>query len=237
MSFLRFSKILPIYWTAILFLTLVISIHVKSTKSTVTTSTVIFSSISLLFLSLSEKVVLWSLTNLKSIKLIFILLLLFWTWKSIKTIFVNRFILKVSKVRKINWFFAPLFLSKLIWSIYCVSLISELREMNWLLVLVWKRFLLWDSFAIENYLLIWTSWNMMFSGRKWWCIYRVSLRGTRNILKLIKIKTLVILLLFNWKFPTIIQSLGRSICFNFRFILCHCLKRIFNTDIFRSILS
>ncbi len=202
-----------------------------------TTSAILFSLISLRFLSLSEKVVFWSFTHLKSIKLIFILFLLFWTIKIIKSILMSRFILKVSKVRKINWFFTPLFLSKLIWSIYRVILISELRKMNRFFVLVLKRFLLWDSFAVENHLLTWTSWNMMFNGRKWWCIYGVSLRSTRNILKLIKIKALVILLLLDWKFPTIVQPLGRSITFDFWFILCHCFKRILNTDVFSFILS
>jgi len=222
-TFFKSSKILPVHLTFIILLTFTVHIHIESTETTVT-AFVIFRLInSVRFLSFLKKIAFLVFTHLKCTKF-FILFLTFFiikTWKLRKFIFASRFILKTTKIRKIKWFFTSLFLINF-------SLITKLRKMNWFLIIILHRCLSRDSFFLWNFLL--RSWWIegLSNNRKRWSVNRISL-WTRNILKLIKIKTLVWLFIFDGKLPALIHLIR---IINLRFVLCHCLKWIFNREIF-----
>ncbi len=80
-----------------------------------------------------------------------------------------------------------------------------------------------NYFLLRSYRIKWLS----YSGERW-SIYRISL-WTWYVLKLIKIETLIRLLIFNRKLPTLIYLFW---FINLRLVLCHSFKRILNWNIF-----
>lgn len=189
------------------------------------------------FLCLSKEITPLIFAYFKSIKFLLFLFdrIFIKTWKLCKCIVACRFILLTIKIRKIKWFFTALFFSSFHWTIVYISLITKLRKMNWFLMINIIRDLRRNSFFLNNFLFRSSLFYWFFYDRKRGCINRISLR-TRYILKLIKVKSLIRLFAFNRKFPALINFFHLLRIVNLGFILCHCLKRILNWDIFSFIL-
>ena len=176
----------------------------------------------LLFGRLPKEITFRSLTNIKSWKVIlFIFDFLFLkTWESSRLI-CRLFNSDIFEIVKIDGLFGRLSFDEFVGTINLLVLISKLGKMNrsWLLTIV---LILKGIFVIKTYLLagIWV--DVCLSRPKLWSSCRLSLR--LNILKLIKIKTLILLLILNRKFHALIHAFF----LNIRRFLNLSRKRIIN---------
>lgn len=202
-SLVKLTKVVPINSTLIVFLfTFVVKVQIKSTESAVLAFAVLFFWFLLflcfskkaifrlvIFRSLSEKIVFWCFANFKSIKLILFfagfnftfLLKPLKSWKLVS--FVSRFTRYIVKVIKVKWLFTLLSLPidhRFIW-------ITKLWKTNRLFsfALLWsrKRNSILGNWRRLSYL--------CYNFRKLRSIYRIS--GTWYVLKLIEIKSLILL--------------------------------------------
>ena len=207
-----------------------ITIHVETTETTVTTFVILWLIDTMELLSLFKEITSLIFTHWKCIKffLFHLNILVIKPWKLCKRIFTLRFILKTTKIRKIKRFFTSLFLSHLNRTIIKIGLISELRKMNWFLILVLSNHLCRNSFFLNYFLLRPYRVEWISDSWKRWSIYRISL-WTWNILKLIEIKTLIRLFIFDRKLPTLIHLFW---FIDLRLIFCHSFERILDWNIF-----
>lgn len=132
---IKIIKLIPIDSTFVFLLTFAVYIHIKCTKTAVSTFVVLNLIDLLLFLCLSEKVTLLSFAYLESWKLIFILFFLLLLrilkcWKVDSRITLFCYILKILKV---YWFLCWLSLVPLI-LMERLILISKLRKINLLII-------------------------------------------------------------------------------------------------------
>lgn len=189
------------------------------------------------FLSLFKKVTSLILTHFKSIKILLFRFNVFVikAWKLCKSIFACRFFLKPTKIREVKWLFTALFLNTFSRTIIEICLITKLREVNRFFIFILLRRLGINFFSLDNFFFrsCWIEWVSDYWKR--WCIHWISL-CTLNILKLIKIETLIRLSVFDRKLPTLIHLIHLFGIINLGFIFCHSFKRIFNRNIFGFIL-
>jgi len=189
--------------------------------------------VNLRFLSLFEKVIFWSFTHLKSIEIVsFLCLSFFESRESWKLVLWSRLVfIKLIKIREMDWFLAVFFPLKIFWPIGFLVSLSKLRKPDWFFLIVRNRLLYWDSFILENSLSykfirfcsnfwIWKGWSVDGISST----SRISLIAL-NILKLVKVESFILLVSFNWKFPTFIHSFD-SLCFINWLVFGHGLKRV-----------
>lgn len=210
-----------------------IRIHVKSTEATLTTFIIFRFIISNRFLRLPKKVTSLILAHLECAKILFFLFnfCVIKAWKFCKSFLACRFVLKSTKIRKVKWFLTTLFLCNFNWTIIKICLVTKLREIDWLLIFILWGHLCRSSFFLSYFFIrsCWIEWISNNWKRR--SIHRISLR-TWNILKLIKIKALIGLSVFDRKFPTLIDLVQLFRIINLRFIFCHSFERVLNGDIF-----
>lgn len=118
------------------------------------------------------------------------------------------YVIKVSEIRKVYWFFALFF--PFIWfgSFGIFAWFAELRKMNGFLFFNNRfNFLNW-VFLISKDTRVGKIIRLSFNLRigKWWSIYRLSL-SFRDISELIKIETLILIVASDWEFEALVHFL------------------------------